>query len=576
MHAIICRLLLACALLLAAATAPAATDPFDTRRPALADPLAAGADGFLPVEQAYQLQATLQGDTLVLAWDIAPDYYLYRHGFRIGSEGRDLLAEARVPPGVKREDQYFGAVEVYYQTVELVLQTTGLSPKGVLAVSSQGCADAGLCYPPQLQNIRYDLASGSVSVLPAATPTSMAAATPAGVSIGLALAMLLAFGGGLVLNLMPCVLPVLTLKALSFANDHSARHRRQQGWAYTVGVIASFVAIAAVLIALKAAGQAVGWGFQLQSPWFVAALVYLFFTLGLALAGQLNLGASLMGAGANLAAAPGLKGSFFTGVLATAVASPCTAPFMGTALGYAITQPWHLALAIFGALGAGMAAPFLLLSHLPHLQRWLPRPGAWMERLKQLLAFPLFGTAVWLLSVLNSQAGSTGITLVLSGCLLIAFAAWLPGSTVSGKLARGACVAAAIGLLANPTLLGRPDNTNTSIDAWSEARVTELRTRGTPVFVNVTADWCITCLANERVALGSSRVQAAFEANGIHYLKADWTRYDPAISDLLARFGRSGIPLYLFYPADAGAPPQILPQLLTPDIVLQAIGAEPN
>jgi thiol:disulfide interchange protein DsbD len=549
-----------------------AADPFAQSRNN--DPFSAAADQFLPVEEAYQLYAKLDGTQLVLNWNIEPAYYLYRHGFKFSAGDKNLLAVAEIPPGITREDDYFGRVEVYYDQVEVRLPVPSGQQQGQLTFYSQGCADAGLCYPPQRQQLQYDLASGQVSLTSQPSTPFVATAPPVQASnITLWLAMLLAFGGGLILNLMPCVLPILTLKALSFANDHSASHRQQQGWAYTLGVIASFILVASILIALKSAGQAVGWGFQLQSPWFVAALVYLFFTLGLVMSGALLPGAGLMGVGQGMTEQPGFKGSFFTGVLATTVASPCTAPFMGSALGYAITQPWYLSLAVFATLGAGMAFPFLLLSYMPGLQRLLPKPGLWMEHFKELLAFPLYATAIWLLWVVSGQAGSSAVTLILCGCLLIALGTWFSGDSRGSKLSRVSAFVFALALLFSPSLLNptSPTTTSDSSGIYSADRLADLRAQQQAVFINVTADWCITCIANERIALGTDQVQQAFSDYNITYLEADWTRYDPSISALLEQYQRTGIPLYLLYPADNTLPAEVLPQLLTPKIMLQSL-----
>ena len=425
----------------------------------------------------------------------------------------------------------------------------------------------------------------------AATVPGPTAASPSSAddSLQLGAALLLALLGGLILNLMPCVFPVLSIKALSLLRHahQAARVTRLQGLAYTAGVLASFGLLAGVLVVLKAGGGEVGWGFQFQSPVFVLGVAYLMFAVGLSLSGLITFGAGAAGAGAGLADKPGYTGSFFTGVLATVVATPCTAPFMGAALGFALAQPAPVLLAVFLSLGLGLALPYLLLSFWPALQRLLPRPGAWMERLKEGLAFPMYGAAVWLVWVLAQQAGPNAIAIALGGMLAIAFAAWLTHHSHGARpLARHG--GRGLALLALATALGggylgvsgdtaraatTAPHTGQAWEPYTQARFDALRAEGKPVFVNFTAAWCITCLANEKVALSRPEVEAAFRKAGITYLKGDWTNKDPQISAHLADFGRSGVPLYLLYPAGPAdrSAVQLLPQLLTPATVLAAI-----
>lgn len=414
-----------------------------------------------------------------------------------------------------------------------------------------------------------------------ATPGEVAALSPAPIASSatppsLLLALLLAFGGGLILNLMPCVFPVLSLKALSVmkAQGQAAVEHRRHALAYTTGVVASFLLAAGVLMVLRSGGAALGWGFQLQSPFFVGLLVYVMVALGLSLSGLLQFGTRWMGAGQNLAARPGLSGSFFTGVLAVVVASPCTAPFMGTALGFALTQPPVAALSVFLALALGLAFPFLLLGFVPRLAAWLPRPGAWMETLKQVLAFPLYLTAVWLLWVLGGLTDRNGMALVLAGVVALSFALWLLGSSnkVIAKLIGVAALVGSIALLFHP-LIRTPSTaaaeSHAGWEPYSDARFAELRAQKRTVFVDFTADWCLTCKVNERIALKSTRVAQAFADNQVATLVADWTRADPAITATLARYGRSGVPLYLV--SRGGGEAEVLPQVLTPDLVVRAV-----
>lgn len=416
----------------------------------------------------------------------------------------------------------------------------------------------------------------AVSAAEAKTAESGSATAPLGDKPGLLLAMGLALLGGLILNLMPCVFPVLSLKALALlkAQDTAARSQRAQALAYTAGAVISCVAAAGVLLVLRAGGEALGWGFQLQSPVFVAVLAYLMLALGLSMSGVAEFGGSLMNTGSSLAQKQGLSGSFFTGVLAVVVASPCTAPFMGSALGFAVTQPLLKALVIFAALGLGLALPFLLLGFVPALAKRLPKPGAWMLTFKQLMAFPLYLTAAWLLWVLTRQAGADALGLVLVGCVAVAFAVWLLGRPNRGwasKVLAALSLAAAAMLLTSSLMTpARPsDAPSAQHEAWSAARVAELRTEGRTIFVDFTADWCITCKVNERGALASTAVKNAFRKQSVVSLVADWTTSDPAITQALAEFGRNGVPLYLVYPK--GGEPRVLPQVLTPGIVVDAL-----
>ncbi|MCJ2036915.1 protein-disulfide reductase DsbD family protein [Methylobacterium sp. J-068] len=394
----------------------------------------------------------------------------------------------------------------------------------------------------------------------------------------------LAFLGGLLLNLMPCVFPVLSIKVLSLVghSGEPAGRVRLHGLAYTAGVLAAFLTLAGLLIALKGAGAGIGWGFQLQSPLVVAGLAYLLFGMGLGLSGVVHLGAGIAGIGDGLTRRAGLEGSFFTGVLATVVATPCTAPFMGSAVGFALTQEAGVSLAVFASLGLGLALPFLVLTLWPAALRRLPRPGAWMDTLKGALAFPIYATVAWLVWVLAQQVGSAGLLGALIGLVLVGFAAWAwerghGAGPIGGWIARGTAVAALAALTLLTLGLDRDRagmaTARSGAEGFSQARLDGLLAQGKPVFLNMTAAWCITCQVNERTALGSESVQAALKARGITYLKGDWTNQNPEITRLLERHGRSGVPLYLLY-AGAGEP-TVLPQILTSGLVLEALKAVP-
>lgn len=395
--------------------------------------------------------------------------------------------------------------------------------------------------------------------------------------LNLAMAFVFAFVGGVLLNLMPCVFPVLSLKVLGFAERaHGDPAKiRAHGWAFTIGVLVSFWLLAGTLIALRAGGGELGWGFQLQTPVFVVLLSYLLFAMGLSLAGLFEVGASLSGAVGRVGTEEGLSGSFWTGAIATIVATPCTAPFMGPALGFALTQNTVVAMTVFTALALGMAAPYLLLSYFPALLARLPRPGQWMEQLRQLMAFPLFASALWLGSVFAKQAGQQAFLRLLIGALVLAFGLWVWGLAVrSGRSARSsraialaaAALALAIGLDA---ARGRPPSGEAAVEQgafwqpWSAERVSELRSEGRGVFVNFTAAWCLTCQVNERAIFARSDVRHLFERYAVTPLEADWTNEDPEISRALASFGRDGVPLYVFYPARADGEPTVLPQVPT-------------
>ncbi len=396
---------------------------------------------------------------------------------------------------------------------------------------------------------------------------------------GWALALLLALAGGVLLNLMPCVFPVLSIKAMSLVSGDG--HQRSHSIAYTAGVVASFAALAGVLLALRAGGEAIGWGFQLQSAWFVALLVYVLFALGLSLSGLYDFGSRLMGVGQGLTEKSGTTGSFFTGVLACVVASPCTAPFMGAALGAAVFMPWPMAMAVFIFLGLGLALPMLLIGFSPALAQRLPKPGPWMDTFKQAMAFPLYLAVVWLLWVLARQTDPTGLAMVLSGMVALAFVLWLAGHrapsenlAVARHAAVGLSLVFVVATLASVTRMdgntpGQPDNAHW--ESFSVERLDALRANSdTAVLVNMTADWCITCLVNERMALNTMSVREALDTHDVVYLKGDWTRRDPQITAYLSDYGRNGVPLYVIYPRN-GDQPRVLPQVLTPQIVIQAL-----
>ena len=400
---------------------------------------------------------------------------------------------------------------------------------------------------------------------------------------GFALALGLAVLGGLILNLMPCVFPVLAMKAMGLARLSGGARAlvRAHAASTTAGVLVSFAAIGGLLVTLRAGGMAAGWGFQFTEPAFVAAMAWLVMAVGLNLSGVFAVGGA-MGAGQSVASRGGHGGAFATGVLAVLLATPCTAPFMAAALGAALVLPAWQAMAVFLALGLGMAAPYALLGLFPGIASLLPRPGRWMEVLRQALAFPMYATAAWLVWVLAQQAGADGVLFGLAGAVLLAAGLWALGLAqrsgagrlrIAGTALAGLAVLAALALL--PRLSAAPAAAavmDAGAEPWSAVRVAALRAEGRPVFVNATAAWCITCQVNDRVALRDPAVQAAFAARNVAYLKADWTRGDAAIGAMLREHGRDGVPLYLFW-APGAALPVVLPQILTGSVVLEALAA---
>jgi thiol:disulfide interchange protein/DsbC/DsbD-like thiol-disulfide interchange protein len=400
-----------------------------------------------------------------------------------------------------------------------------------------------------------------------------------GADLGLAAAALFAFLGGLILNLMPCVFPILAMKAASLAG-HGAESAaaKRQGLAFGAGSIATFLALAGGLIALKAAGSAVGWGFQLQSPPVVAVLALLMLGVALNLSGLFEVGTSLQGAGSGLASRSGLAGAFFTGALAVVVAAPCTAPFMGPALGWALTQTPAAALTVFLFLGIGFAAPFVLVAYAPGLLSRLPKPGPWMETFRKALAFPMYGAAAWLAWVLAQQAGPEDLAKLFAAAVALALAAWLIGVSQRRVAAGGrATVTSLIAFMVMTVAVAgvawpQAKSAELPTEAYSPARLAELQAEGRPVFINYTAAWCVSCQVNDKVALSTHAVADAFARHKVAYLKADWTKRDPVIAADLAAHGRAGVPLYLLY-GSRGGEAAILPSILTPDIVVKAVEA---
>jgi len=403
-------------------------------------------------------------------------------------------------------------------------------------------------------------------------------------------AILFALFGGMILNLMPCVFPVLSMKALSLVNLHKEEENiaRKHGIAYTLGILISFAIIGGVLLILKATGSQIGWGFQLQSPFIILALAYLVFIIGLNLAGFFEFTNKLSGIGQKHAQAEGTRGAFFTGVLATLVATPCTAPFMGVALGYALTQPAIIAMSVFLALGFGLALPYLALCFIPSLRSQLPRPGAWMDTFKQFLSFPLFITAAWLVWVLARQGGETAVLHALLGMVAITLIIWLGSRIPTHKILKILTVVLLITsifftvstfITVNTFSQSKSVSRETVSKNWTDFSQEKLATilkTDQPVFVNMTAAWCITCQVNDRIALKTNKTRALFTQKDVYYMKGDWTNKDSEITKYLNQYNRQGVPLYVYYPArdkKSGKRPEavVLPQILTNGIVEKAV-----
>lgn len=528
-----------------------------------------------------------------------PSPWPARYGVSRGGDPTLVVEAKALKPDTIRDLYFFPAA--WGPVASMAHQSATVGPDGIRIPLKRGDAKSAL--PVELAGtlvLTERTAGGDVrqafdvaaKLDPAFVPAGALSAV-GGETLTLVEALLYALLGGLILNLMPCVFPVLAMKAAAFARlaGHERAAMRRDGLAYTLGVLVSFAAMAALLIVLRTTLGDVSWGFQFQSPVFSLLIAYLFFVVGLNLAGLFEFsGGRLAGLGQGLAARGGTAGAFFTGVLAVIVATPCTAPFMAAALGFALGQPAPQTVAVLLALGFGLALPFLVLSFTPALQRLMPRPGPWMERLRQFLAFPMFASAVWMVWVLTQQTGADGVVYALGGMILIAFAIWLLrlGSGVSAATWMRRGVAAVAVLLAFGAALRLEDAPATaasvsggpagvSFDGWerfSRARMAEAVAAGKPVFVDFTAAWCITCLVNERVALDTPASRRAFEAAGVVKLKGDWTNRDPEITSVLKELGRAGVPLYLFWPPGA-AQPRILPQVLTESLILSELASIP-
>ncbi|HMB55782.1 MAG TPA: protein-disulfide reductase DsbD [Arenimonas sp.] len=542
----------------------------------------------LPEDQAFRAEAIANSSSEVLVrLTPAPGYYLYRdktHFSLIGADGI-ALATPRWPAGKAHHDEHFGDVVVYFDQVEIPVPVTRSNTAAqtlTLQAQFQGCLTDGLCYPPMTRNLQVALPAGAGFVGAGTTTTAIATtANTAESSIGFLASLLLALLGGLILNLMPCVLPVLSFKALGLVQSGESRtHAKKHALWYTLGVLASFATIGALVLALRGAGQALGWGFQLQQPGMIATLTLLMFAIGLSLSGVWQFGAGLADTGQSLTEKSGATGDFFTGVLAVVVASPCTAPFMGSALSYAFTAPALPAMLVFLALGLGLALPLLLIGFVPALAALLPKPGAWMDTLKQWLAYPMYLTAVWLAWVFGKQRGTDALALLLVAMVVLALGLWWFerqrfAAGIAKKILAWLLLATAIGIGVAALRLpadARVAATEAGIVPYSEARLAQLRSEHKPVFIDMTADWCITCKVNEKAVLGTDAFKKLLADTGTVYMVGDWTNQDAEISRFLDQYKAPGVPLYVVFPADGG-PGKKLPQVLSLGTMRDALTA---
>ena len=550
-----------------------------------------GATDALPEAQAFRFEAIANSPSeLLVRLTSAAGYYIYRDktSFRLINSDGVTLATPRWPAGTPHHDEHFGDVVVYFDLVEIpvpVLRSNTAAQNLSLQISFQGCLTDGICYPPMTRTVPVALPAGTgaaaapaVRIASGEIASKIAATTAGG---GFLLSLLLALVGGLILNLMPCVLPVLSFKALGLAQaSRSHAHARAHALWYTAGVLSTFALVGALVLGLRSAGQALGWGFQLQQPPVVAALAMLMFAIGLSLSGVFQFGASLAGVGQSLSEKSGATGDFFTGVLAVVVASPCTAPFMAGALGYAFTAPVLPAMLVFLALGLGLALPFLLIGFVPALATRLPKPGAWMDTLKHWLAYPMYFTAIWLAWVFGKQRGIDSMALLLIAGVLLALGLWWLerqrfGDHAAKKFFAYLLLAAAVAVTVVATR-GQAGSKQAMVTAgvvpYSAAGLAHLRAQGTPVFIDMTADWCITCKVNEKAVLDTAAFHELIKRTGTVYMVGDWTNQDAAISAFLDQYQAPGVPLYVIYPGNGG-PGRKLPQILSQPMMREALEA---
>ncbi|NVK10463.1 MAG: thioredoxin family protein [Gammaproteobacteria bacterium] len=532
------------------------------------DPASNGEPRFLSVEQAFTVSFSSTSEQTTIRFDAQPTYYLYERQFSLEASlpnGQRVPLEFEVSEGLTKFDEIFQEeLTVHYDFAELTAPFVATSSDTIISIDFQGCTDKGLCFPPTTWH--FQLNDAGIWTQIESAPMANSAPTPQAVAPFSFWMLLSAFLGGLILNLMPCVFPVLALKATSFVN--AGDNAKEHGWIYTLGVVLSFLAFALVISIFAAAGTAVGWGFHLQNPVMVSIIAIIFVAMVSVLLLDLPIANKLMGVGGSLQQGSTKSASFFTGLLAVVVASPCTAPFMGVAMGAALTQSVFATFLTFGAIGLGMASPILVMSYWPALIKRLPRPGAWMNTARELLAFPLLATVIYLIWVVGRQTGIDGASLLLCALLLVVLSLWLlkQGTRLAQSLAVISFVCA---VYLVPTEFAAPGkNSDSRWLGYSPTLLSEKREDG-PVFVDVTAAWCITCIANRQV-LESDTVLSAFEEKDVTLIEADWTVPDEEISSYLSEFGRAGVPLYVYYPS-IDAQPVVLPQILTESSLLEVL-----
>lgn len=507
---------------------------------------------FLPVDEAYPTQAELTDDGRILVrWVMPEGYYLYRHALNlVGKEGTEL-GSFSIPTGMQKTDEFFGEVEVYYNFLEVSAPVTAQSQaEVVIDVHYQGCADAGLCYPPEVREFRFAALGSELD-----GDSYLANVDSAEINIWVAIGSALL--AGLILNLMPCVFPILSIKALSLVQNAGESDNIRHAMGYLSGVVATFLALAVLLLVLRAFGAAIGWGFQLQSPGFVAAMVLLFFIMSMNMLGVIE----IPGFGVSMTQ----PNPFVTGILAVIVATPCTVPFMAAAVGYAITRGGFDLVLIMVTMGVGMALPYIVVTATPRIASWLPRPGQWMVTFKRIMSIPLVLTVVWLVWVLTRQIGSIGVVWALGAMALLAIAAFVGRRHAKWLTSIWAIMLIVIAGAVYAVSWPNDSDASTRAASFEYQRFQEMVATKRPMFLNVTADWCLTCLANERTTLSRESVRGDFISRGVTYVKVDWTNRDAQVTQLLEQFGRYGVPMYVFYPSSGQ--PIVLPQVLTPDLV---------
>lgn len=519
--------------------------------------------------------------TVLASFEIPQGAYIY--GKSSGETGLPTKLEWMLPQGFEKISEDWQKPE---EKIEEGLKA--LIYKGNMQVLAKFKAGKDFSKPQEIA-LKASWLKCSNMCMPESKTAKILIEPDSSSSNALAFTMLGAFLGGIILNLMPCVFPVIGLKILSFAKDAQKTRKTAliNAAFYSVGIIISFCALVGILTWLKSLGNSLGWGFQLQEPLFVAFLILLFFAMGLAFAGVFELGASLSSLGNLTSQKDGKGAAFFSGVLAVLVASPCTAPFMGSALGVALASNASMAVtfSIFMSIGLGMAFPYVLLSAVPRLARRIPKPGAWMETFKQFLAFPLFATAIWLVWVFLKERNADALMQMLFSALILAFALWIFGKyspPVNSRKKRMfafaslAILGAVSVALAVKSATFKLPETLAAQNHSIESQIEELRKSGKIVYADFTASWCITCIANKKAVLHTKKIEDFFKENNVALLTFDWTNKNAQIGEFLKKFGRSGVPFNIVYPADLKKEPVILPEILTPNAVIDAIDKAKN